>query len=110
MGSPSLIPQAPTLLKGKIKNFLVSPDNSMIAAVADGKLFIVTAENPVIRELAPVDSIYREPKPMGRAFYRDDDFQWSQDSKTLYLIRDEYYESKGSQLYSSKGELWKYDI
>jgi hypothetical protein len=28
----------------------------------------------------------------------------------LYLIRDEYYASRGSQLYSDKGELWKYGI
>jgi hypothetical protein len=107
--SDELEPQAPILLKGQIKNYLVSPDGSMIAVVANGKLS-VRAENAAVREVAPVDSIYREPKPMGQSFYRDDDFQWSQDSKTLYLIRDEYYESKGSQLYSSKGELWKYDI
>jgi hypothetical protein len=70
-------------LKGQIKNFLVSPDGSMIAVVANGRLSIVTAENPTVREVTPVDSIYREPKPMGQGFYRDDDFQWSQDSKTL---------------------------
>jgi hypothetical protein len=108
--SDELEPQAMTLLKGQIENFLVSPDGSMIAVVANGRLSIVTAENPAVREVAPVESIYREPKPMGQGFYRDDDFQWSRDSKTLYLIRDEYYDSKGSQLYSSKGELWKYDI
>jgi hypothetical protein len=108
--SDELEPQSPTLLKGQIKNFLVSPDGSMIAVVANGRLSIVVAENAVAREVAPVDSIYREPKPIGQSFYRDDDFQWSRDSKTLYFIRDEYYESKGSQLYSSKGQLWKYDI
>jgi hypothetical protein len=108
--SDELEPQAPTRLKGQIKNFLVSPDGSMIAVVANDKLSVVIAETAAVREVAPVDSIYREPKPMGQGFYRDDDFQWSQDSKTLYLIRDEYYESEGSQLYSTKGELWKYDI
>jgi hypothetical protein len=108
--SDELEPEAPTLLKGKIKNFLVSPDTSMIAIIANGRLTIVSTQNPVVREVALVDSIYREPKPMGQAFYRGDDFQWAEDSKTLYLIRDEYYESKGSQLFSSKGELWKYDV
>ncbi len=37
-------------------------------------------------------------------------FQWSRDSKTLYLIKDQYYRSQGSQLFSAKGELWKYEV
>jgi hypothetical protein len=102
--------RAPTIMRGQIKNFLVAPDNKKIAIVADGILKVVRTDKPIIRQIAPVGSIYKEPKPIGRSFYRDDDFQWSRDSKTLYLIRDEYCESKGSQLYSIKGELWKYEI
>lgn len=102
-------PQSPTLLRGEIKNFLVSPDSEKIAVVANGKLFVVGVDYPA-REITTVDSIYREPKPIGTQFFRDDDFQWSEDSTTLYLIRDEYYTSKGSQLYSEKGELWRYAI
>jgi hypothetical protein len=60
--------------------------------------------------VAHVDSIYREPKPIGQHFYRDDYFQWTKDSKSLYLIGDEYYESKGSQLFSGKAELWRFDV
>lgn len=101
--------QAPTLLRGTIKNFLVSPDNARIAVVADGELVIVKKDSTLIK-VAPVDSIYREPKPIGNPFFRDNNFQWSEDSNTLYLIRDEYYASQGSQLYSNKGELWKYDL
>ena len=41
--SDELEPQAATLLKGQIKNFLVSPDGSMIAVVANGRLSIVTS-------------------------------------------------------------------
>jgi hypothetical protein len=108
--SDELSPQARTLLRGKIENFLVSPDGTKIAVVANGLLVVVGPENPILRDVTSVDSIYRKPKPIGRQFYRDDDFQWSNDSKSLYLIRDEYYESKGSQLFSSKGELWRYDI
>ncbi|MGA7381251.1 MAG: hypothetical protein WBX03_10395 [Terriglobales bacterium] len=100
--------QVPTLMRGKVWNFLVSPDNKMIAVVANGQLAVVSES--LVRQITPVDSIYTEPKPIGRQFFRDDDFQWSKDSKVLYLIRDEYYESRGSQLFSSKGELWKYDI
>jgi hypothetical protein len=108
--SDELSPQARTLLRGKIKNFLVSPDSTKIAVVASGRLTVVGLENPILRDVARVDSIYREPKPIGLQFYRDDNFQWSEDSKSLYLIKDEYYKSKGSQLFSSKGELWRYDI
>jgi len=57
-----------------------------------------------------VDTIYREPKPMGQSFFRDDHFQWTRDSNSLYLIKDEYYLANGSQLYSDKGELWRYDL
>ena len=103
-------PQAATLLRGHIDNFLVSPNRTKIAAVASGALLIVSADGSAVRQVATVDSIYKKAKPMGRSFFRDEGFQWSEDSKQLYLIKDEYYESKGSQLYSSKGELWRYDV
>jgi hypothetical protein len=108
--SDELDPKSSTLLRGQIENFLVSPDNTKIAVVANGKLMAVGRQDPVIRQVVSVDSIYRKPKPIGQHFYRDDDFQWSKDSNSLYLIKDEYYESKGSQLFSNKGELWKYDL
>jgi hypothetical protein len=107
--SDQIDPQAPTLMRGHIKNFLVSPDNKKIAAVTNGQLVLVGTKS-ILRQITAVDSIYREPKPLGQQFFRDDDFQWSKDSRVLYLIRDEYYDSKGSQLFSSKGELWKFDI
>jgi hypothetical protein len=107
--SDQIDPQAPTLMRGRIKNFLISPDNEKIAVVANGQLIVVGTES-ILRQVTAVDSIYREPKPIGTQFFRDDEFQWSKDSNALYLIRDVYYESRGSQLYSSKGELWKYDI
>jgi hypothetical protein len=108
--SDELSVEAPTLLRGRIWNFLVSPDGTKIAVVANKLLMVVGGQDYVIRQVATVDSIYREPKPLGQSFYRDDDFQWSSDSKSLYFIKDEYYVSKGSQLFSKKGELWKYDI
>jgi hypothetical protein len=100
--------KAPALMRGQVKNFLVSPDNKQIAVVANRHLVVVGTES-ILRQVATVDSIYREPKPIGEQFFRDDDFQWSRDSKVLYLIRDQYYASQGSQLFSTKGELWKYD-
>ena len=108
--SDELKPQAPNLLRGEVRDFQVSPDNTKLAVVANGRLLIVGPERPTVREVAPVDSIYRDPKPMGQYFYRDDDFQWSEDSRYLYLVRDKYYESKGSQLFSINGELWRYGV
>jgi hypothetical protein len=105
-----LDPQSTTLMRGEIKEFLVSPDSKRIAVVSKGVLTVVESDHPEFRRVAAVDSIFREPKPLGQDFFRDDDFQWSRDSKTLYLIRDQYYESKMLQLSSAKGELWKYEI
>jgi hypothetical protein len=101
---------SPTLLHEKISRFLVSPDGDKIAVVAGGQLKIVSGDSSAIRAVAPVDSIYKKPKPMGERFFRDQGFQWSEDAKFLYLIKDEYYQSKGSQLFSAKGELWRYEL
>jgi len=100
---------SPTLLRGDITSFLVSPDSTTIATVANGKLTLCSPGKSA-RLVTPVDSIYRDPKPVGRQFFRDDDFQWTKDSRHLYLIRDEYYLSKGSQLFSDKAELWRFDL
>jgi hypothetical protein len=108
--SDEITPAAPTLLRGHIGNFLVSPDGKRIAAVANGALYVISPEENSFKQVTNVDSIYREPKPIGRGFFRDDGFQWSEDSNVLFLMKDEYYESKGSQLFSQKGELWRYDL
>lgn len=107
--SDEIDPNAPTLLHGRIGDFLVSPDQTEIAVAARGHLYVVW-KNGNVREIVPVNSIYRGPKPIGEHFFRDEDFQWSRDGDTLYLIRDRYYNLKGSQLFSKYGELWKYDI
>ncbi len=103
-------PSSPTLISGRLGNFLVSPDGSAIAIVVDRQLVVAKPDSSFIGKVATVDSIYRSPKPIGRAFFRDEEFQWSRDSRYVYLIKDEYYRSKGSQLFSSKGELWRYAI
>jgi hypothetical protein len=107
--SDHIDPHAPTLTRGPITNFLVSPDGNKIAVVVRKRLLIVGGDS-VLGDVAEVDSIYRRFKPIGRRFFRDEHFQWSRDSKSLYLIRDEYYHSRGSQLFSAKGELWSYDL
>jgi hypothetical protein len=103
-------PQSPTLMRGNIGYFLVSPASTRIAAVVSGKLVVVSRAPLVIRQVAPVDDIFREPKPLGRQFFRDFEMQWSRDSKILYLVKDEFYETKGAQLFSDKAELWSYDV
>ncbi|HEY2912772.1 MAG TPA: hypothetical protein VGK21_05395, partial [Candidatus Angelobacter sp.] len=107
--SNQIDPHAPTLTRGPVANFLVSPDGSKIAIVVRKRLLIVGTES-VLGEVAKVDSIFRTYKPIGRRFFREDGFQWSRDSKSLYLIRDEYYRSRGLQLFSKNGELWRYDL
>ena len=62
----------------------MSPDGAEIAVVANGVLTVVGRDGTLVREVAHVDSIYREPKPIGQHFYRDYDFQWTRDSKSLY--------------------------
>jgi hypothetical protein len=103
-------PQSPTLLRGSIGYFLVSPDSRRIAVVVSGKLVVVNRSPLTIRQVVPVDSIFMEPKPLGQKFFRDFEMQWSRDSKILYLIKDEFYETKGAQLFSDKAELWGYDF
>jgi hypothetical protein len=100
--SDTIDPESSTLVRGEIRNFLVSPDNKRLAAVSKGVLMVVGPDHPGIRRVAAVDSIYREPKPLGQDFFRDDNFQWSRDSKTLYLIKDQYYESKGRSYFPPK--------
>ena len=70
--------------RGHIDNSLVSPSRDKIAVVTGGTLLIVNADGSGIRQVAAVSSIYKNPKPIGRSFFRDDEFQWSRDSKHLY--------------------------
>jgi hypothetical protein len=115
--SDSLDPNAPTLLRGQFSSFLVSPDETQIAVVGDGLLTVVGRDGTLVRQVAHVDPVVRVPKPVGQHFYHDDDFQWARDSKALYLIGDEYTESKpvftctGSNCGNKdKEELWRYDL
>lgn len=55
--SDEVAPEAPTLMHGQIKNFVVSPDNTKIAVVANGLLFVVARTEPLVRKVVSVDSI-----------------------------------------------------
>ena len=99
-----------TIFRGMIEMVIIASDNRKAVVVTEGRLIIVNADGTENHYVTAVDSIYKKPKPIGGRFFRDDDIQWSRDTKYVYLIRDEYYESNGSQLYSRKGELWRYEL
>ncbi len=100
---------APTLLSGNFLGELVSPDGRSVALTLNGELLIVRDGAPVLH-VVPVRSISPHHKSMGTSFFRDENYQWSRDSKSLYLIKDAYYASKGWQLFSRNGELWRYKL
>lgn len=102
--------KSPTLLVGDIREVVPSPDGAHALVVANDTLHLVAANGSLRKRLLSTSSIHREPKPLGQQFIRDQDFKWSTDSRYIYFIRDEYYESRGSQLFSEKGELWEYDL
>ena len=80
----------PTLLTGKIDEIVIAPDNKMAAVTTDGKLLIVHADATGNRLVTTVNAYDKDPKPVGKSFFRGDLIQWSKDSKYVYLIKDEY--------------------
>lgn len=99
----------PAFVRCHIDDYLVAPNRKMIAIVSN-RMLMVVGNDLQVRRVVPVDSIYRDPKPIGSMFFRDGEYQWSRDSKSLYLIKDQFYDSKGSQLYSVRAELCRYDL
>jgi len=100
---------AKTLFKGQLDRVFVSPDNQKALIVSNERLWIVTREGAVSK-IVRVSGIHKKPKPIGTSFFRDDDYQWSKDSKSFFLIKDTYYSSIGSQLYSEYGILYRYTL
>jgi hypothetical protein len=108
--SDHIDPQAPTLLRGVIGNFLVSPDNQKIAVVTGGdpvggNLVFVDRSGPSQRTITPVNNVMGailsgadNPKLIGQHYFRDTSFQWSRDAKSLYLMGDTYL--SGGQAFS----------
>jgi len=90
--SDHLDPQAPTLVKGAIGGYLISPDGNKIAAVVNKRLLIIGATG-VIGDVAKIN---------GELGYRN--FQWSADSKALY------FNVTNRRSNGPPGELWKYDV
>jgi hypothetical protein len=113
--SDSIDSKAPTLFKGRINAFLVSPDNTKIAFVSDQSSLMIIDRDGSVQKVTPVASIFPNAEAkMGQGFFRNDNFQWSRDSRSLYLIHDQYHETEATEIsrspYSNHGELWRYDL
>lgn len=103
-------PQGKVIFPGSLRQVIPSPDNAKALVVSNDVLWIVAADGGVPVRVADVADIYQDRKPLGKKFFRSDEMQWSADSSRVYLIKDEFYESKGVQLFSKHGELYEYDV
>ncbi len=106
-----------TLWKGSTVYSLVSPDNRKIVFADGSDLYLIIADGAALKlpMVVQPELSYEErkvwKKPIGQVFYRKDSIQWAPDSKSFYIIKDEYYDSKFPDQYcSKKGRLAKYDI
>ncbi len=106
-----------TLWKGSTIYSFVSPDNKKIVFADGSDLYLIIADGAAVKlpMIVQPELSYEErkiwKKPIGQAFYRKDAIQWAPDSKSFYIIKDEYYDSKFPDQYcSKKGRLAKYDI
>ncbi|MCX7173756.1 MAG: hypothetical protein NT159_07500 [Proteobacteria bacterium] len=103
-------PKARILFSGSLRTVIPSPDNAKALVVSNSVLWVVGIDGTAPQRVADVGEVYLERKPLGKQFFRHGELQWSADSSKVYLIKDEYYESKGSQVFSKKGELYEYDL
>jgi hypothetical protein len=116
--SDHIDPQAPTLLRGAVGNFLVSPEKIAVVTRGNplgGNLVIVDRSGPSQRTITPVNSDMSanfsgadNSKLIGQHYFRDTGFQWSRDAKSLYLMGDTYL--RAGQASSKNGELWRFDL
>ena len=91
-------------------NFVIpSPDSKWALVLSENILWIVCNDSSAPLRVTDVDNL-RMGRPAGKKFFRYTETQWAEDSSGFYLIKDETYNSKGSQLFSIHGELTKYNI
>lgn len=103
-------PHDKSFFSGTLQIVIPSPDGTKAMVVSGGVLWIVTTDSTPPRRVMDVADLYVTKKPIGKQFFRSSELQWSSDSSKIYLIKDEYYASKGSQLFSSHGELYEYNL
>ena len=111
--SDQIDPNAPTIFNGNIQHLFVSPDNKKAAIITDNELIILSSDGRFKRQVTPVESgcDYSDNKKIGRGFFRSDNYQWSSNSESIYLIRNVFmYFIDRKNCYSKKSELWRYDL
>lgn len=102
--------QGGVLFKGPLRSVIPSPDAKKVLVVSESVLWIVGSDGSAPIRITEVDESLEMGKPVGKTFYRHSEIQWAADSSRFYLIKDEFYKSKGAQLYSIHGELTEYDV
>jgi len=114
--SNTIDPHAKTLFScNKIREAFVSPDNRMILLICgergkDGTLWLVSDDGIVIRKITTVKDMDKKEKIPGEYFIRDDRIQSSPDSRSFYVIRDQYSSGTRHTLTPMTGSLLRYDI
>lgn len=97
------------LFKGPMRSVVPSPDSKWALVVSDDVLWVLGNDGSAPVRITKVEDI-RMGRASGQEFFRYAEIQWAENSSRFYLIKDETYNSKGSQLFSMHGELTEYDI
>lgn len=97
------------IFSGPLRTVIPSPDSKWALVVSEDVLWIVGSDGSAPFRITPVEDLRME-RAAGKQFFRYSEIQWARDSSHFYLIKDEAYKSRGSQLFSIHGELTKYDI
>lgn len=97
------------LFNGSLHSVIPSPDSKWVLVVSDDVLWLLGNDGSAPVRITKVEDI-RMGRARGQEFFRYTEIQWAENSSHFYLIKDETYNSKGSQLFSIHGELTEYDI
>ena len=104
----------PTIYKSehRFSYVYVSPNNQLAALVTNNKLVLASNDGEITQVVATIGSSMSVKKqPLGTKFYRSSSLQWSQDSKSFYLIEDVVYERGDNKYKTSKpNTLFKYNL
>jgi hypothetical protein len=102
-------PNGRVLFDGPLLFVLPSPDSSRVLVVSEDVLWILGNDGSLPTRITEVENLIMG-RPAGKKVFRYTEIQWAEDSSKFYLIKDETYNSRGSQLFSLHGELTEYDI
>lgn len=114
--SKAIDPHARTLFScEKIWEAFVSPDNRMILLICggrpeDGMLWLVSFDGGIRRKVVEVKDIDKKRSTPGEYFIKGDGIQWSPDSQSFYVIRDQYSSEGRHTLTPLNGSLLRYDV